>query len=516
MSELRLWLENTERLLNRRTAVIGGAIVLCGLVWRFYYASDFYLNPDEALHYLSAVHDWHGWIGFYRNATRVVHPPLFIAVLQGIVLFGHSERLLRSVPILAGALFPFFVMLWVRRLAGNAAGLCAQLLLTFSPTLIDLSTEVRAYSLAFLFLSVSLVLLEKALDDGSSREMVWFHVFLYLAILTEYSVAWFAFGLGVYALLRLWRNRPVGRTRTTWVLGQVGALGIYLFLYFTQIARFSHTGLVGMYHSSWLQGAFRQPQQSLFFFAVNGTFRQFKYLLQARWLAGIGLVIFLYGLHRIWRERSPLHTIPVILPFLVAFLAAVSYLYPYGATRHTAVLDIAIVAGMGIGVATLTRNRLLPILMAALPLIIIWHSLSNASYLDIAPERRHLGQMREATEFLRKGVPPGSVIVTDAGTSQMLGYYLGCPDYGYYDSDELYRMHQCGSVRFLVAPIYQFDGPADVRDACFEVRSKYLLDGPVWVAAGGFQVTVANSVSDSRPFGKAIAIFPTDSTKLLE
>ena len=79
-------LERAEDLVNRQARSIAAIIVVCGLVWRLYYVSDFYMNPDEALHYLVASHAWHGLVGFYRNATRTLHPPLFIPVLQGMLL----------------------------------------------------------------------------------------------------------------------------------------------------------------------------------------------------------------------------------------------------------------------------------------------------------------------------------------------------------------------------------------------------------------------------------------------
>lgn len=174
--------------LNAHVRAVGIAITLCGLVWRFWYASDLYLSPDESVYYTVATHDWRGWIGLYHNAILPPHPPLFVPILQAVPQFGQSEWMLRFVPILAGSLFPLFVMLWLQRVAGNAAALSAQLLLTFSPSLIYLSTEVRAYTLAFLFVSISLLFLEIALDKMSVRFMIWFHVFLYLAIST--SIAW--------------------------------------------------------------------------------------------------------------------------------------------------------------------------------------------------------------------------------------------------------------------------------------------------------------------------------------
>jgi hypothetical protein len=500
-------LERAEDLLNRRARIAGGIVALCGLVWRLYYGSEFYLNPDEAMHYTVAADSWHGLIGFYRNATRLFHPPLFIPVLQGMLILGRCEWILRLVPAISGALFPWFIALWVQRLTGKVAALCAQLLLTFSPALISLSAEVRGYTLAFLFLSICLLLLDEALEHGNPRYMAWFHVFLYLAILTEYCVAWFVASVGIYALFRLWTKSASSTLRTTWILGQVGALSLYIFLYFTQIAKPSpDAGLAGVY-STWLRGAFPSFHENLLEFALRGTYHQFIFLLQLRWLAVIGAVAFPFGLYRLSRDKSPLHALLLVLPFCVSCLSAIFRLFPYGDTRHTAFLGISIATVLGIAIARLARNRVLPISIVALPMIFIWNTLAPDASLTIPRYRRHLSAMHEAVQFLGTSVPPGSIIVTDVGTDLMLGYYLGCPDYVYDRTVEPYRMRQCARLHFVIAPTFEFGGIADLRNAVAHARAKYHLEQPVWVAAGGFSNRVANPVSEVRPFGQTMAIF---------
>src|SRR6185503_12669571 len=134
-----------------------------------------------------------------------------------------------------------------------AAGLCALLLLTFSPTLIGLSTEVRTYALAFLFVSASLAALQLALDNGSVLWMVWFHLCLYLAILTDYSIVWFVGAAGVYALLSLWSRPARNEVRIAWAAGQAGALALYGFLLATAALR-SRT----VVSQDWLRSGFPQ------------------------------------------------------------------------------------------------------------------------------------------------------------------------------------------------------------------------------------------------------------------
>src|SRR5215469_1152197 len=105
------WVPRTEQFLNNHVQALALVIAVCGFLWRLYYSSIFYLDPDEAMHYTIAAADWHGVVGFYRHAIRTFHPPLFIPVLQGSLLFGRSEWILRFVPAVSGALFPWFIML---------------------------------------------------------------------------------------------------------------------------------------------------------------------------------------------------------------------------------------------------------------------------------------------------------------------------------------------------------------------------------------------------------------------
>jgi hypothetical protein len=499
--------ERAESFLNKRIPSISVTIVVVGLIIRFYYDAKFYLNPDEALHYTASVHPWHGVMGFYRDATLVFHPPLFVPILQAVTIFGHSEVLLRMVPSICGALFPWFASLWVRTFANTAAGLCTQLLLTFSPEMIRLSAEVRAYMLAFLFLSIALLFLEKSLNSGNQLSMIWFNVFLYLSIVSEYCVVWFVTAVSVYALLRLWKEKATGRLCLLWSVGQFLALGLYLVLYKTQIVRLPHSVLETM--PGWLQNCFPAPHESLIRFAADGTFEQFRYMFFFQVLDWASLVLFLFGLYWLGRHKSPFYAILMVLPFCAACIGAILHVFPYGSTRHTSILEIAIAATMAVAIARFTGNRILPIAAAALPLLLIW-SFISAGWFETIPAGRHqLTDMRDAAAFLRNNIPSDALIVTDAGTELMLGYYLGCPDVAYFDTAEPYRSHQCGNLHFVIDPSFQFASIADLQIALAQVKSKYGSDRTLWVAAGGFgpRVNVANQASNAKSFGRAIAIF---------
>ena len=376
-------------MLNAHPLIIGSVLAICGFLCRLHYASGFYLNPDEAIHYFIAAQPdspgavQQGWLDFYHSTLRVAHPPLFILALREILHFGDSEWLLRLVPVVAGAVFPLFVMLWVRRFACNAAALCAQLLLTFSPTLTDLSAELRGYTLAFLFLSIALLLLEVALERGSKIYMTWFHVFLGLAILTEYAVGWFVAASGLYVLLRLWRDKKPDDIWIEWMAGQAGLLGVYAFLYVEQISKWPQNGVLSDPVHTWLSPAFLQSGQHVLSFVRRGSLNQFRYLLGVGWLAPFAVAVFAFGLYRLLRNHKPLHAMLLLLPLCFACLGGICHIFPFGLTRHTSVLGIAIATGFGIGAAAIARNRMLPMVAAALVLIPAWNWFDGDSGLSM-------------------------------------------------------------------------------------------------------------------------------------
>ena len=58
-------------------------------------------------------------------------------------------------------------------------------------------------------------------------------------------------------------------------------------------------------------------------------------------------------------------------------------------------------------------------------------------------------------------------------------------------------------------PTFRFADLAEVQKGIEEINARYGSGRTVWIAAGGFGdgISVANRVSDARPFGKVLAIY---------
>ena len=115
--------------------------------------------------------------------------------------------------------------------------------MTFSPTLISLSAELRHYPMLLLWMAAALYYLEHGLRTSSAKAIVKYSMFLYLAILTHYSAAWFTISLGIYVLIRWPIEKLSRRFIMIWACLQVVAAGIYLVLYETHIAKLRGSAL---------------------------------------------------------------------------------------------------------------------------------------------------------------------------------------------------------------------------------------------------------------------------------
>ncbi len=136
-------------------------------------------------------------------------PPLYYVIAWGWThLFGYSEFALRSASALAGAATVAVGYLLADRLGGRRAAWIAGLLLTFSPLLIWFSQEARAYSLAALLATGTVLCLLRYLDTDSGRWLAGWAATAALGLCTHYFVA---FVVAPEVGLLLWRRRADAR-----------------------------------------------------------------------------------------------------------------------------------------------------------------------------------------------------------------------------------------------------------------------------------------------------------------
>jgi 4-amino-4-deoxy-L-arabinose transferase-like glycosyltransferase len=402
--------------------------LLAGFALRLTSSLGTYLNPDEALHYL--LINQRSLAAVYRASLTNAHPPLYFALLYYLHFVGNSEVMLRLPSVLASTGAAWMAFRWIAMVLGRAAGLITLLLLIFSPVLTALGAEVRDYSVLLLWMASALYFLERAFRDQKVSSIVYSSLFLYLAILTHYSAVWFVVSAGIYVLLRF--SSLQGRPRIAWMLLQLGAAGMYAWLYFVHISRMRGSPMEAEAVTGWLRALYFRAGESPVAFLQRATVDAVQYLFGSRLGGSAALVIFIAGV--LWllaagalqkRRDLPAFGVLLLLPFVFGMAASLLGFYPYGGTRHSIYLILFLTAGVSFPIATSMRQRLLPILFLAVLVIPYWylHRLKDPQQMDRKEQAKQL--MSNAIADLQASVQPSEPVFSDYQASILLAYYLG-------------------------------------------------------------------------------------------
>ena len=484
------------------------AVVVAGLALRLRLALLTYLNPDEALHALLAFGTLRETI---RNSIGVTHPPLLAVITHFVSRISRTELALRLVPLMAGCLFPLLLFVWLRRLAGSIAAMAVLFLLTLAPNTIILSAQLRSYTLALLFLSASLLVLEEALESGRWRMMALYSVLLWLCIVSDYSVAWFVGAAGVFVLLRFrGSSAPV---KATWFAGQLAGLGLYGLLFRFQIRRYRGSNTEREAVTGWLRQAFPQAGHMLVF-PFKNTLAQFDYLMPWAPLGGLAFVLFAAAVWLLWSgragiERSKARALAVllVLPFLLGIAGAYAQQFPYGGSRHTIAMGLFGAIGIAIFVGTLPRPAALLLLWGMLLLSPLW--LRMRDYDGIAADRNQKLQILQCLDYMRAHIPPDTLVLAERDTFNVLAYYEGHDKLLEWPGETRYFSEKLLGGRWRIATRdYSYSTEDQYAAALAAFRRQYGLGerDPVWVLDGGWSA-VYGPPDEKLPFTRAVRVF---------
>lgn len=514
----------TANQVERGSARAVNWIVLASLplafVLRLKTALGTFLNPDEALHYV--LINQNTLAEAYRASLTNAHPPLYFVFLYYWRFVGNSELMLRLPSVVASTLLAWVAFRWISLALNKTAGLIMFLLLAFSPMLIGLGAEVRDYSLLLLWMTGALYFLERAFRDHAVLSIAWSSLFLYLAILTHYSALWFVIAAGIYTLLRISSLR--GSSLIAWFLFQCGGVGIYLWLYLVHISKMRGSPMEAEAMTGWLRALYFRAGESRAAFLHRRTVDVFQFLFSNRTGGNIALILFAAGIlwlaaSGLWLKKASLAAFGVllVLPFALGMAASLMDVYPYGGTRHCSYLLPFAAAGVAALIATLVRQRIVPVLVLAV-LVLPYgylHRLKDPQQMDRAAQAKQW--MDGALADLRSSVPPGDPLFSDYQTSIELEYYLG-------RERPPAPARECGGVRevqygpYRVVDIGGWSATAAQLTAGIEGWRAACHPAPrdaVWVFDAGWGLNLlddmsqsaAGSVSEGRHFGETISLF---------
>jgi hypothetical protein len=504
-------------------AWIAGSVVLLAFLLRLWKASGTFLNLDEAMHALAANSP--SVAEAYRASLGLAHPPLLILLLYYWQRLGTSELVLRLPSVIAGTIFCWMFFKWLTRTLGPVAGWTGFVLVCFLPPFIELSAEVRQYSLLLCFLMTGGYVLELALGENSAGKMAISFLFLYLAMLTHYSGVFFAAAIGVYSLWRLLDARLSRRVVAIWIAGQAGAVGLLAFLYRTHISNLKDSAAAQNMQAFLANSYFHRGGDHLLLFAFARTFGVLQYTfgqLAVGDVAGVLLiagVLVLLNRKKIQQDNGPSPrqlAIFLVLPFVLNCAAAIMYLYPYGGTRHSALLMPFAVAGVSLGTVKLARQKLTYAVGGALLTVAICQGVGRPHRPYIQREDQRRINMIQAIDAIQQRVQSGDPIFVDFQTSFLARFYL-CPevDYGVFSASG-FGLYSCGGKRMIATSSETNTLTADTfggrwRDmvAAYDLKKGQT----VWIFQAGWDIGLARELQEKFPdfkydsFGRNITLF---------
>ncbi|MFZ0199790.1 MAG: glycosyltransferase family 39 protein [Candidatus Sulfotelmatobacter sp.] len=506
-------------------------VLFLGFLARLWAASGTFLNPDEALHFRLANQP--SLYLAYKASLTASHPPLLTLLLYYWRAFGTSELWLRLLLVLASVVFCWVFYKWLSNAAGSLAGFIGLLFVALLPPIVLLSVDIRQYPLLLAFLAAALYLLDESFAKQSIARMAGFTLCLYLAMLSHYSAFLFAAALGIYAVLRIFRERPPARLALVWAIGQLGTLVLAIFLYKTHISKLgvgeSRTALQGWMSEFFLRHSYFDPaHDNPLLFLIGHSFGVFQYFfgqLAVGDLAGILFIVgalLLLGKGFAYNQTSSRRLgIFLLLPFVVACGASLAHVYPYGGTRHIAFLMIPGVAGVGIAVDQLMDQRWFRAVgFAGLILALcIAFGKQRQPYMRRSDQSRT--RMNEASDFLRERARSPEVVFTDYESDLMLGHYL-CRQkpIAFQSSTPDFEVFSCDGVRIVSAGYKAatlFDGNHFFNSWDRLLETYQLKPGTiVWIFQAGWDVNLSEDLQRQyaefrnlriESFGNNIKIF---------
>jgi Dolichyl-phosphate-mannose-protein mannosyltransferase len=432
-------LENKKQSLQDLADAVAAFIALLAFLARLFTASGTFLNPDEALHFRLA--NQLSLALAYKASLTAAHPPLFVLLLYFWRALGTSELWLRLPSVIAGAVFCWVFYKWLAKAAGTLAGFIGLLFVAFLPPIVELSAEVRQYALLLAFLIGALYFLDEAFAKNSAARMAAFSLCLYLAMLFHYSAFLFAAALGIYALFRIFTERPPIRLAATWAIGQLGGLALALFLYKTHLSKLgagdSRPALQGWMSDFYLQRSyFDRAHDNPVMFLVGHTFGVFQYFFGQLAVGVVMGIVFLIAVAVLLRGKGfPADRVAsrrlgtfLVIPFAVAGAVSLAHVYPYGGTRQIAFLIIPAVAGVSVGIARLAagsteKSWVRGLSVAALVILscIVFGKLRQPRMERADQSQKH---MADAISFVERNTKPSDLIFTDYQSDLTFGHYL--------------------------------------------------------------------------------------------
>jgi Dolichyl-phosphate-mannose-protein mannosyltransferase len=513
------------------SSVAVGSTLFLAFLFRLWKSSGTFLNLDEAMHFLAANKP--SLAEAYRASLNLAHPPLLILLLNIWSKLGTSELFLRLPSVIAGTIFCWIFFKWLTRIFGQVTGWVGLLLVSFLPPFVELSSEIRQYALLLCFMIAGAYVLELALLENSVGWMAAFFIFLYLAMLSHFSAILFAGAVGIYSLWRLLSGEPPRTLVATWVAGQAGALGLFVFLFRTHVASLKNSPDAQHMQVALANSYFHPGHGHLLPFVFARTFGALQYTFGQLAVGDVAGVLFVVAVAlllsgneiqglgvRDQHGPSPRELGAFLaLPSVITCGAAIAGLYPYGGTRHSAFLVPFAVAGVSCMVVKLSRQRQSYALGSAILIIVVCQIFGSPHRPYMRRQDQSRANMTRAIDAVRREVAPTDTIFVDFQSNVLLRFYL-CPEVGpAVFGASGFKEYSCGGYHVISTSPETNILTADIfAHRLNDMASNYNLkpEQTVWVFQAGWDIGLERDLPEkvqefhdlkSESFGRNISLF---------
>ncbi len=465
-----------------------------------------FLVPDEAI--FTAIAGADSLTSVYRLTIEQAHPPLYFFLLHFWAKLVQSDFGLRLPSILMATAAVSFLFTSFRRRMGFLPAFAAASLLALSPSVVDLTSEVRQYSLLLLLLSAALLVATPRTGLLSAGRLAGIGGLLITAEATHYSGVLFAASLLAALLADLFLRRV---PRRIWAAFWAVSASVVLFaalLWSSHVNALRGGALEAEARFGWLRPFYWQQGEGLVGFLSGAFAGLFSFLLGLPVVAGAAALVALVALAARAR-KDPGTTFLLALPFLVAFAAAALRFYPLGASRHSAWLLPTASAALCLALAWIKPAASRWILVTLAALLPIWALTANHSLISSIPRAdRKNENLQGLLSALSQRVDPSDVVFVDSQTVTLLRRYLSGSPLNAAGANPAFRRETLGGMNVWVSRAWMLDATTFVRELGLLRKEAGLAEGQrIWVVNGGSAATLLPQLVSAYP--KAPVTFPT-------
>ena len=294
-------------------------------------------------------------------------------------------------------------------------------------------------------------------------------------------------------------------------MGQAATLGLFAYLYSTQIVRLKESADARHMQVLLSNSYYHHGQGNVISFAFARTFGVFQYTFGQLAVGDIAGVLFLAAVVFLLR-KSEVDDISkpsgrqlgvfLILPFAITCAAAIVDLYPYGGTRHSAFLLPFAVAGVSYAIAKFSEQKILYALGGAALIVLVCQLFGAPHRPYMRREDQSRANMVQAINAIRSQVSPNDVIFVDFQTNFLLRFYL-CPEAGPgVISSSGFKEYSCSGHRVIATSSETNVLTAGIFTSRWDqmLRAYSLKTGQtVWIFQAGWDANLAHELPEQVP-----------------